>query len=232
MPRPEELPEPIRPLATRNAMRLTFERFRADVQILIKALQQELKEAAEDQLIASIRAMARASTHAMVTITGTTGAIGVLQITAASPAANDLFGIDLEDGQGRRLVGCTMTQFISALEKLMSPAQWRAFERDQRRMRLQLSPGRNQEEKVALVPIVFEKHENPDFNHRAFLPIIMQDYRSDSENDGDYHLQVFYLNVTTATEKEISQDGEEYYVCRFDPVSNARLEPLKLPDRR
>jgi len=30
MPRPDELPEAIRPLATRNAVRLTHERFRAD----------------------------------------------------------------------------------------------------------------------------------------------------------------------------------------------------------
>src|SRR6516225_6207457 len=44
MPHPEELPEAIRPLARRNAVRLTHERFRADVQGLIKALQQALEE--------------------------------------------------------------------------------------------------------------------------------------------------------------------------------------------
>jgi hypothetical protein len=44
MPRPDELPEAIRPLATRNAVRLTHERFRADVQGLIKALQGALAE--------------------------------------------------------------------------------------------------------------------------------------------------------------------------------------------
>jgi hypothetical protein len=46
MPHPDELPEPIRPLATRNAVRLTHERFRADVQGLIKALQGVIDEAA------------------------------------------------------------------------------------------------------------------------------------------------------------------------------------------
>jgi hypothetical protein len=46
---------------------------------------------------------------------------------------------------------------------------------------------------ITKVPIVFESHENPDYNHRAFLPIIIQDYRPDSENDDDYHLQVLYL---------------------------------------
>ena len=44
MPRPEELPEAIRPLARRNAVRLSHERFRADAQGLIKALQQALEE--------------------------------------------------------------------------------------------------------------------------------------------------------------------------------------------
>ena len=46
MPRPDELPEAIRPLATRNAVRLTHERFRADVQGLIKALQVALADVA------------------------------------------------------------------------------------------------------------------------------------------------------------------------------------------
>jgi hypothetical protein len=46
MPHPDELPEPIRPLATRNAVRLTHERFRADVQGLVKALQGVIDEVA------------------------------------------------------------------------------------------------------------------------------------------------------------------------------------------
>ena len=45
MPRPDELPEAIRLLATRNAVRLTHERFRADTQGLVKALQQTFEEA-------------------------------------------------------------------------------------------------------------------------------------------------------------------------------------------
>jgi TIR domain len=44
MPRPEDLPEAIRSLTNYNAVRLTHERFRADVQGLIKALQQTLDE--------------------------------------------------------------------------------------------------------------------------------------------------------------------------------------------
>lgn len=46
MPRPDELPEALRPLARRNAVRLTHERFRADVQGLVKALERSLEEVA------------------------------------------------------------------------------------------------------------------------------------------------------------------------------------------
>lgn len=46
MPRPDQLPEALRPLARRNAVRLTHERFRADLQGLVKALQRELEEVA------------------------------------------------------------------------------------------------------------------------------------------------------------------------------------------
>jgi hypothetical protein len=44
MPHSNQLPESIRPLATRNAVRLTHERFRADVDGLIKALHQVVPE--------------------------------------------------------------------------------------------------------------------------------------------------------------------------------------------
>ena len=43
MPHPDELPEAIRPLSQRNAVRLTHERFRSDVQGLIKALRERSK---------------------------------------------------------------------------------------------------------------------------------------------------------------------------------------------
>ena len=46
MPHPDELPEAIRPLSQRNAVRLTHERFRSDVQGLIKALQGAIDEVA------------------------------------------------------------------------------------------------------------------------------------------------------------------------------------------
>jgi hypothetical protein len=45
MPHPNVLPETIKPLARRNAVRLTHERFRSDAQGLITALEQALKNA-------------------------------------------------------------------------------------------------------------------------------------------------------------------------------------------
>src|SRR5262249_14481041 len=44
MPKSDELPEAIRSLARRNAVRLTHERFKADAQGLISAIQQALEE--------------------------------------------------------------------------------------------------------------------------------------------------------------------------------------------
>jgi hypothetical protein len=49
MPRADPLPEPLKPLARRNAVRLTQERFRADTQGLIKALEDALAEAARQR---------------------------------------------------------------------------------------------------------------------------------------------------------------------------------------
>ena len=57
MPRPDQLPETLRSFARRNAVRLTHERFRADAQGLITALQRVLKSAEDAR-------MARAATEA------------------------------------------------------------------------------------------------------------------------------------------------------------------------
>jgi len=61
MPRAADLPEALRPLVSRNALRLTHERFRADAQGLIKSLQQalvEIEEARTTGLEVSRRAQA------------------------------------------------------------------------------------------------------------------------------------------------------------------------------
>jgi WD domain, G-beta repeat len=56
MPRATELPEPLQPLARRNAVRLTQERFKADVQGLITALEGALHEAEAARQAASTAA--------------------------------------------------------------------------------------------------------------------------------------------------------------------------------
>jgi hypothetical protein len=45
MPKPDDLPESIRPLARRNAVRLTHERFKTDTQGLVTGIKQALEEA-------------------------------------------------------------------------------------------------------------------------------------------------------------------------------------------
>ena len=63
MPRLDELPEVIRPLVRRNAVRLTHERFRTDAHSLVKALQQALDQA-EALRQAHAEAAQRAQTEA------------------------------------------------------------------------------------------------------------------------------------------------------------------------
>jgi TIR domain len=140
--------------------------------------------------------------------------------TAASLAANSLF---FGNERGRRLVGRRMDHFLEELKKRMHPVQWRAFERDQIRARAQLNQG---QPAIAKVPIVFENHETFSYNHRAFLPIIVQDYRP--QEDGDwYNLRVLYLDVTTVTETQRDEDGEDYYICKLDLGVERALKPLK-----
>jgi hypothetical protein len=115
----------------------------------------------------------------------------------------------------------------------MHPKQWEAFKRDQQSARSKLklrAGGEDDKQSTAKVPIVFENHENDDYNHRAFLPIIVEDFRPQDRRSSWYNLRVLYLNVTTATEKVAGEDGQEFYVCRLDPTSDRRLEPLKARD--
>jgi hypothetical protein len=152
-----------------------------------------------------------------------------LYYTAASECADDVFGVEPGDGQPPRLVGCTMQQFLASAEKRMHPNQWSAFRRDQivARSKLKLrASDADGKQSTATVPIVFETHENDEYNHRAFLPIIVEDYRSRDRRNW-YNLRVLYLNVTTATEMATDADGKQFYACRLDPTSNARLRPLE-----
>jgi TIR domain len=146
-----------------------------------------------------------------------------LLYTAASDIANQLFF------GNPGLVGRTLDQFYDELQRRMHPAQYRAFKYDQNNARNLLklrATGEGENPSFASVPIVFEKHENPYFNNRAFLPIIVQDYRTGDGLDW-YNLRVLYLNVTTATEKvQDESSGDEYYICHLNPVVDKKLPPL------
>jgi TIR domain len=136
-----------------------------------------------------------------------------LLYTAASQPADNLFRWDQQAG---RLVGRTMDQFLDGLKKRMHAYQWNAFARDQDIARRTL---------VARVPIVFETHENDDYNRRAFLPIVVQNYQPPEKGLNWANLRVLYLDVTTATEV-VRGEGEPYYRCGLDLGSNNRLPPL------
>jgi hypothetical protein len=59
MPRPDDLPESLRPLTRRNAVRLAHERFRADALALIKSLQRSLEGAASARAVEAQREQER-----------------------------------------------------------------------------------------------------------------------------------------------------------------------------
>jgi hypothetical protein len=69
MPRAEALPKPLRALARRNAVGLTHERFKADAQELIAALQDALAEAEEARRWAATEAAATAERRAAERVT-------------------------------------------------------------------------------------------------------------------------------------------------------------------
>ena len=99
--------------------------------------------------------------HSLASINASSRDTATLQsllYTAASAAAEDLFGVegDDEDCQ-RQLVGRTMAQFFEGVRNRMHPVQWKMFQRDQVEAREML---RNNQKSVANVPIVFEKHDN------------------------------------------------------------------------
>jgi hypothetical protein len=139
-----------------------------------------------------------------------------LLYTMASERANELFF-----GAGVDLVGRRLNEFYKELEKRMHPAQYRAFMADQKGALEKLqSTGSNKEQAVASIPIVL--------NDRAYLPIIVQDHRPKDEGLDWFNLRVLYLDVTTVTYRKVI-NGDEVYVCKLDPRSNAGtpLEPLK-----
>ena len=148
-----------------------------------------------------------------------------LLYTAASLAAEKLFGIAINEKERPKLVGRTMAQYLDGVKERMHPIQWKMFQRDQVQARESL---KNNQASVANIPIVFENHNDDRLNRRAYLPIIVQEFQPNKEGENNwYNLRVCYLNVTTVTDKACLPNGDEYYVCRLDPTSDKTLEPLR-----
>jgi tetratricopeptide (TPR) repeat protein len=97
MPRLDELPDTLKPLARRNAVRLTHERFSADIQGLVKALQQTLGQTqtppawpirvpseAKEQSSASAASQVRAGMTPGMIATLTASAMGVVVVLAGA----------------------------------------------------------------------------------------------------------------------------------------------------
>jgi hypothetical protein len=72
MPRAEELPDALKPLARRNAMRLTHERFSADIQGLARALQKTLNMVESSRPTADIRLPREGSAQSQASTTSQT----------------------------------------------------------------------------------------------------------------------------------------------------------------
>jgi formylglycine-generating enzyme required for sulfatase activity len=83
MPRPEQLPETMKPLARRNAVRLTHERFRSDTQGLIAALQRALKSVEDARQAEAARPAAETKGRSLV----------VRVLSRPAPAIGFAFGL-------------------------------------------------------------------------------------------------------------------------------------------
>ena len=120
MPRPDELPDAIKPLARRNAVRLTHERFRADVQGLIKALQQTLAEfdgLHQAELDTSRRAQAEEQRKRAEQTASERAIAHQAAVASGNPAALRAF-LDAYP------TGPDATQIRRRLRRLESPAAW------------------------------------------------------------------------------------------------------------
>jgi hypothetical protein len=114
MPRTDELPEGMKPLATRNAVRLTHERFRADAQGLIKALERALGEI-EAQRRAQAQAHARAQAEAEAARRAQAEAESEREGAAAAARAEAERKGDEAEAQAERQRDCCSSSICSAI---------------------------------------------------------------------------------------------------------------------
>ncbi len=83
MPRAHELPESIKPLARRQAVRLTHERFRADVQGLIEALKKALDKVEDARLRPTSRGVSRRALLIGGAVAAVIAALGLVALPTA-----------------------------------------------------------------------------------------------------------------------------------------------------
>ena len=126
---------------------------------------------------------------------------------AASDLATELFGIKADNSDEYSLVGHTMKDFLDHLEYRMPRQHYEVFRLSQQSARQTLSERLRTNfplPPAVEVPIVLNRHPNPDHIGRAFLPVIVSKYVSDDK--AWCNLRVLYLEVTSQTEGKVPPD--------------------------
>jgi hypothetical protein len=142
---------------------------------------------------------------------------------AASEKATELFGIKADNGDEHHLVGHTLKEFLDNLQYRMPAQHYDVFRGSQDaatttwsnriRTNVVLPPSVD-------VPIVFDRHWNPAYVGRAYLPVIVSEFRS--EDKAWCNLKVLYLEVTAHTEGKATQPepapesdptDTRYFIC-------------------
>ncbi len=160
---------------------------------------------------------------------------------AASDMATDLFGIKQDDSDEYRLVGSTMREFLDSLRFRMPPQHYEVFRSSQQSARSSLSDRIRTNIQIPPavdVPIVLNRHPNPAYVGRAFLPVIVSKFVSDDK--AWCNLKVLYLEVTSGTDGKTPQPpppappgsdatDPRYWVCSLANGSRIQFEA---PERK
>lgn len=125
---------------------------------------------------------------------------------AASEEARELFGIKEDGSDDFQLVGHTLKEYLDNLQYRMSPQHYEVFRSSQDSARTTWSDRIRKGLPIppsVKIPIVFNRHRNPEYVGRAYLPIIVSEFRS--EDKRWCNLKVLYLEVTAPTEGKTPQ---------------------------
>jgi hypothetical protein len=145
------------------------------------------------------------------------------------------------------LVGCTLEDFIKARRREMPPVQALKFVAEQKQLVGAVGSAFLEEDKetdgpvaVAQMPILFEKHSDPRYVGRAYMPIVI----NNSLIDHILELNVLYLDVTAALDRgqldaadfkqrfpDLPERQNFYYTCKLDPNVPAVAEVVNSVNR-